>query len=388
MRRITFTTIAILALFCVPLQAQMVHPCFDFDQNGSSNIIDLVRASEVLVGHIPLPAGQGDIDGRDGFNLGDFRFYDLWLFRGGAIGSCPPHPAYSILPGADSLILGTATIPAGDGQIDIPILLKNSTQVSDILLPLHASSTSGSVSIIDLVRDPNPSPLDLGNFGFVGSDAITQFSAMVDNLAAPGIHLLGYVTVAYTGSAGGVVSLDTTSFGGFQLPHYVYGDFQQADYSLATIGVPAIATGSTSGYPMLTIEPDSLYFETLTGYPNPNPQSFSVVSDGVLYSWTLSHDSWLQVSATSGVSGQSVEVTPNISGMGPGTHVGTIVLESNDALGTPHVLKVYVTLKPQYQSFDANCDGSFNISDIVMQIQYIFGSGQIPCDPCTGEPLK
>lgn len=386
MRRIPLLMLLTLALLCPVGYAQMLHPCFDLDGSGQSNISDLVYFSEVLVGNLPPPPGQGDIDGRDGVNLGDSRYFTGWIFFGISEGSCPPHPPYTISPGNDSIFLGSAAIPAGDGQVQIPVLLKSQNLVSDILLPISVNTTSGSASIT-AIEDANPDVFNLFNRNYqAGSHGVFQASGVIDDIPDPGIHLVANVTVDYTGSSGGVVSLDTTTLSSLQFPHYVHGDVTQGGYANTTIAIPAIKTGPSEGFPTMTADPDSLYFETLVGYPNPDPQSFTVNTDGGVFGWVLTHQSWLQVTPTSGVSGQSVDVSPDITSLGVGLHHGTIILESTEALGSPQVVDVYVKLKPQYPSFDANCDGNFSISDVVMQINYIFGGGELPCNPCTGEP--
>ena len=78
-------------------------------------------------------------------------------------------------------------------------------------------------------------------------------------------------------------------------------------------------------------------------------------------------------------------VTVDIAGLGVGTYYGDIVIFSTGALGSPLTLTVAVELKQQFPAFDANCDGIYTVSDIIVQINYMFKSGTIPCNPCTGE---
>ena len=168
--------------------------------------------------------------------------------------------------------------------------------------------------------------------------------------------------------------------------NYLYGDYSTCNYFALTIAVPKVVVTASPGYPTISVTPDSL-FSGAGRFTDPDPQSFTVVSSGVSFDWNLTKPTWVTVSPTSGISGQSVDVTPNISGLTAGIHYGDILVYSTGAVSSPKKVTVKLTLKQQYPSLDANCDGIYNISDIVVQIDYIFGNGQI-CDPCSGLPVK
>jgi hypothetical protein len=138
----------------------------------------------------------------------------------------------------------------------------------------------------------------------------------------------------------------------------------------------------------MSLDADTLHYQTLAGYPNPDPQYFTVLSDGSDFSWYSSKPAWVSLNPEFGLSGTTVEVTPDIAGMSAGTYYADIYIYSLEAIGSPQIVVVKLVLKSQYPAFDANCDGIYNISDLVLQVNYIFGSGTIPCDPCTGEPFK
>jgi hypothetical protein len=254
------------------------------------------------------------------------------------------------------------------------------------MIPFQVVTTSGTVTIASIDEYP-PSYFDLFNKGWNGDTGIIHCASIINNAPGAGLHILALVTLDYANSTGGFVTLEATSPAAYQFPHYVFGDNDQP-YSTMTIASLPVVTGPLAPAPLMSVDPDSLYFETLIAYPNPDPQSFTVNSDGALFAWTLTHQNYLQVSPTSGVSGQTVEVIPDITGLGVGTHHATIIVESTEALGSPRIVDVYIKLKPQYPSFDANCDGNFSIGDIVLQINYIFGGATFPCDPCTGQPTE
>jgi hypothetical protein len=132
----------------------------------------------------------------------------------------------------------------------------------------------------------------------------------------------------------------------------------------------------------MALEPDTLFFSTLVDIPITEPDTFMVVSLSNPFAWTLTHSDWLQVTPTEGVSGQWVAVLPDITGLSAGFHYGSVLVSSDDAVGSPQELVVVLELKQTYPSFDANCDGQFDVDDIVVLVMYVFGAGDPPCDPC------
>jgi hypothetical protein len=173
--------------------------------------------------------------------------------------------------------------------------------------------------------------------------------------------------------------MDTVTIRPHTFLNYVYGDRP----GLA-IGIPKVVIAEASTFPEMIVEPDTLFFEVFVGNLNPGPQQFSIQSNGKLFNWTLTKPSWIGVDAISGVSGQNVSVTPNMAGLSIGVHYGDIMIFATGTLGSPQKVVVRLRIKPQFVSLDANCDGAFNISDIVAEINYIFGGGSL-CNPCTGE---
>ena len=98
----------------------------------------------------------------------------------------------------------------------------------------------------------------------------------------------------------------------------------------------------------MTVTPDSLFFQGLVGSPDPDPQSFTVASNGTSFDWNLTKPTSVTVRATSGSSGQAVDVTPNISGLTAGIRYGDILVYSIGATGSPKKVTVKFTLKQQY----------------------------------------
>jgi hypothetical protein len=213
-----------------------------------------------------------------------------------------------------------------------------------------------------------------------GSSGVIAFSIIGhENDLVPGINLLALAFFHYNSSPGGTVSLDTITLRPHTFLNYVYGYY--------VIGIPKVVVAAASTFPDMIVQPDTLVFETLAGYPNPDYQQFSIQSSGAAFNWTLTSPSWVNVDFQSGVSGQIVNVTPDIVGLSVGVYYGDIIISSIGALGSPKKVVVKLTLRQQFLSLDANCDGAFNIADIVVQINYLFKGGKV-CNPCTGEWSK
>jgi hypothetical protein len=371
---------AAFAAFClVPASAFAINLCADVTQDAAVDISDMVYMIESFRGGPSLPDGRGDIDYRNGFNLGDLSYLANYIFAGGDEGGCPPFDAYDILQTIDTLFLPEGGIPAGTGTIGFPIVLVNKETVFDYILPLTVSGLDPANTNIDFV------PSDLMDYTLVDPTGdlelqITAPSVVPDNYIAPGMNTLGTLEITYISAPAQSFSVDTTSYEDSRFMHHVYGELLAEE-----IGMFTVISSAASPYPNMSVEPESLFFSTLTSIPITEPETFTVESDGDIFAWTLDHIEWLDVTPTSGISGQTVTVLPEIAGLPVGTHYGSIFVSSDDAFGSPKEVIVELKLRQTYPSFDANCDGIFDIDDIVVLIMYVFSEGDPPCDPCAGE---
>ncbi|MEA2030797.1 MAG: hypothetical protein U9N55_04280, partial [candidate division Zixibacteria bacterium] len=83
------------------------------------------------------------------------------------------------------------------------------------------------------------------------------------------------------------------------------------------------------------------------GEPSPDPQSYTVSSDGdSLYFDLYENISWLTLSPTSGWTTQAISVIPNTSGTPVGTYIDSIRVESAEASNSPQYVKVSLTVEP------------------------------------------
>ncbi|RKX29359.1 MAG: hypothetical protein DRP47_02030, partial [Candidatus Zixiibacteriota bacterium] len=96
----------------------------------------------------------------------------------------------------------------------------------------------------------------------------------------------------------------------------------------------------------LVLSTDSLHFDAVQGEPSPDPQSYTVSSDGVpLYFNQYESISWLTISPSSGWTTQAISVLPNTTGMPVGTYLDSIRVESGEAGNSPQYVKVSLTVE-------------------------------------------
>lgn len=76
----TLITLVLLLSVGIPANAQTFQQCADVTQNGNVSLSDLMMMVNVFIGGPDLPAGRGDIDFRQGFNLGDVRYLNGYIF--------------------------------------------------------------------------------------------------------------------------------------------------------------------------------------------------------------------------------------------------------------------------------------------------------------------
>ena len=371
--------VLLLTLQAVTVSAQTFQQCADVNENNVLSISDLSKMFDAFLGGPALPAGRGDIDLRQNYDLGDLRYFAGYLFLTYPEGGCPPFSDYTLLEAPDTLYLPEAIVPDGSGSMMLPIFMSNTEPVSELLVTATIAATNCNVTV-DYVTTASWEAWVLGDRTIGNELTMLWASSGVETALPPGLHTIAYVFINYSGSTNGTVSLLPANFGPYRFIHQVYGNMSSASYAQMSIGVPHVIVSPATALPAMSVSPDSMYFATLAGSGDPAPQSFDLLSSGNQFDWTSTQPSWLQVTPSTGVSGATVSVQPLTASLNPGTHVGTIVVSSAQAYNSPKSVKVVLRIQPQYPAFDANCDGLFNISDIVYLIQYIFG-GPAPCDP-------
>ncbi|HTC92428.1 MAG TPA: family 16 glycoside hydrolase [Terriglobales bacterium] len=136
------------------------------------------------------------------------------------------------------------------------------------------------------------------------------------------------ISVTDTTLAGGMVALDVSS--------------QVINFDNVFV------TGSTATNDAISAVPNSFSFTAQAGGSNPPAQAMQLSSSGGILAWSVSTNvSWLTLSAGSGQTGSSLNVSANTAGLGAGNYNGTILVFSKGAQNSPIPISVALTVSPQ-----------------------------------------
>jgi len=101
--------------------------------------------------------------------------------------------------------------------------------------------------------------------------------------------------------------------------------------------------------PRLGVTPAELAFEMDQGQTNPPLQSVTVqnLGGGTSLSWTATPDvAWLEITPTAGNTPTTAWVEVHGEELYPGTHIGNIVFDAGDVIGSPFTLPVTLIVRP------------------------------------------
>ena len=141
-----------------------------------------------------------------------------------------------------------------------------------------------------------------------------------------------------------------------------------SDVFCISSGTFSIATNP----PGLQLNRDELYFGATEGTDNAGTQTFTVQnSGGGVLSWVgSSYSDWISFNPRSGSSGVTVSVSPNTRSLSPWTYAGTIALSDPNAVNSPQVVNVNLTVYPAqstafpFGTFETPTDGATVSSSI------------------------
>jgi hypothetical protein len=115
-----------------------------------------------------------------------------------------------------------------------------------------------------------------------------------------------------------------------------------------TVYVPVTLTVTGVVLPVLSVSPLSLNFEATEGGMNPGPQSVDITNavPGPL-DWTASFDAaWIGVSALSGTTPSTIDISIDISGLIPDTYIDTVTISAAGADNSPQYVEVTLLVNP------------------------------------------
>ena len=136
------------------------------------------------------------------------------------------------------------------------------------------------------------------------------------------------ISVTDTTLAGGMVALDVSS--------------QVVNFDNVFV------TGSTATNDAISAVPNSFSFTAQAGGSNPPAQAMQLSSSGGILAWSASTNAaWLTLSAGSGQTGSSINVSANATGLAAGPYSGIIQIFSKGAQNSPISVSVTLTVSPQ-----------------------------------------
>jgi hypothetical protein len=139
-----------------------------------------------------------------------------------------------------------------------------------------------------------------------------------------------------------IITVRATNIAGDGLPGNA--DPTDQDFALVIYNV-----NSTASSPVIRVSPTSLNFKTAAGV-NPDPQTVNVDNfGGGTLNWEVSDDApWLTVSPASGAAPSVLTASVNAVGLPVGTYQATITIRSTNALNSPVIAPVTLTVAPVF----------------------------------------
>jgi glucose/arabinose dehydrogenase len=112
--------------------------------------------------------------------------------------------------------------------------------------------------------------------------------------------------------------------------------------------VPVTLTLTPPAPPALSVAPQSLTFNAVSGGANPAAQSLSISNAGSgTLSFTATDDAaWLSVAPSGGSAPASVAATVNVAGLAAGSYSANVTITAAGASGSPQVIPVTLTVAP------------------------------------------
>jgi uncharacterized protein (TIGR03437 family) len=280
-----------------------------------------------------------------------------WLSVSPASGTTPSQVAISVNAGGlqPGIYTGTVTLTYAGGQNVIPVTL----QVSN--LPLLNSNTP-SMAFLHNIGSGSPAAQNL-TITTTGASA-----TIIPTVNQPAGQNWLTVTPLQQATTPVTFQVSVNPVGLSEGIYYGSIVFSAAaagtvDNSPLVVPVAFNVTGSAS----LVITPGPLTFTQFQGGAAPASQALNIASSGTLLSYTvetsiLTGSGWLSVSANSGITPSSIQVTANGTQLGLGSYSGSVIIRATGASNSPQVVPITlnvvsppsVSASPNSLTFSAN----------------------------------
>ncbi len=373
--------VASIVLTLSPLTIAQI--CGDVNNDGTFNIQDMITTIDYLRGGTPSPfdSSNADCDGIPGISVSDAERMAEFIFQGGSV-NCTLSGSYSFSSTSSDTIYLPRLLNVPDSVTGAGLLVVSSfhSTVDGFYVPL-LSKVTGSSGHFDLSS----------TFHNTGINIVLSSTFDPDTNIVLGVDLAG--SGVFTGSPKNVLLLNYTrqTTGTADIVPEEFDFTSPLRFAVLINGdlrVPVVKYYDASS-------PEPFVISTRNIFLNASEDSLSsnsVMVDidfpvpGVSFELDPSQ-SWINLSSTTGTSPATITVSGDAAGLTQGNYAGTIAVEFAGIGTTVDLINVEMAVDsviviPFFPPGDANCDGSYDILDLVYTVDYIFrgGPNAFPCE--------
>lgn len=363
--------------------------CGDVNNDGQPNLGDVLYYLGWItdINDPPPILWTADVDDRLGYTIADVvQLSDYFFGIPMPTLDCAPNQSYSYqISDADTIFLPTAFVdPEITDQVELPLVTSFTDSVVGMYLAVKNSGqdNSGHFRILSTwYLHGGQTPINISNSGADSSffasvpiafsniaDNRTHFSITFDSTGVPGIGFIDVDPVDRSSEwRSCIVKKDRQMY----IP--VFASMEHT-YNKVLVDNAAITRTLPLG------------IDTAA-----TPVTREITSSHDQIAWAAETDAdWIVLNKTFGTTPDQIQISIDKSGLNLGWHRDTITIINADYPRTfPQQIPVSLSVYPVYYAgIDADCDGSFNVGDVVYLIDYLFGDpiGPEPCEPCSPLP--
>ncbi|MCH7691525.1 MAG: hypothetical protein IIA17_10850 [candidate division Zixibacteria bacterium] len=382
MKHASISIIAVLVtLFFSPVAFAQV--CGDANNDGTFGISDFTTLLDYMRGGTPasFDSANADCDGIPGISISDVERMAEYIFQGGSL-NCTLSGSYSFSAAPNDTIYLPRLLNVPDSITGAGLLVFSSfsSNVDGFYVPLLSKGT-GSSSHFDLSS----------TFHNTGINIVLSSTFDPDTNIVLGIDLVG--TGVFTGSPKNLLLLNYTR------QTTGTADIVPEEFDFTSPLLFAVVINGDLRVPVVQYydasSPEPFVISTRNIFLNASEDSLSTNSimvdidfpvPGVSFELDPSQ-SWINLSSTTGTTPATVTVSGDAIGLTQGNYAGTIAVEFAGIGTTVDLINVEMAVDsviviPFFPPGDANCDGSYDILDLVYTVDFIFrgGPNAFPCE--------